>query len=109
MNKLEKFGRPDLFNEMKYKVDVWINARDSPNLPCKLRPIGFTIKAFKMDYIELELKGAGDFPDGAWVTSEELESFIDKLTQIVEKINGLPLSLSQDVTVLWHKRDESNE
>lgn len=90
-----------------YEVGVWINARDNCDYPCGLHPLGFDIKAFSSDQIQVELKGIKDFSKGAWVTTEELENFAEKLMQIVERLNALPMTNTHDVSVLWNKDDEA--
>lgn len=92
----------------EYEVDIWINARDSPNRPCGTHTLGFAMKAFSTDYIQLELRGCKDFlKEGAWVTNEELHNFAEKLIQIVEEFENLTMSDTQGVTVLWEKKGEA--
>lgn len=89
--------------EPEYKVDIWINARDQAGHPCTIHPFGFEIEAFSSDYLQMRFKGTKDFPEGAWVTTEDLEKFAEKLMQIVERLHILPVCNSQGVNVLWEK------
>lgn len=92
---IEMVEKPEL------EVNIFFNARTAPEQPCKIKQLGFDLKAISRDYVRVDLRGAKDFPDGAWITSDELQQFIDGLANILEKFEELPLFNADSVDVVW--------
>jgi hypothetical protein len=85
----------------KFKVTIWFEAKTQPIDLYNLEMLGFEIEAYSPEYIKLNPKGFNKFPEGAWVTVDDLHQFIDGLTEIMQKIDGLPLFGSTGVNTLW--------
>ena len=104
MSKTETEFKPiKICEDIEIEVNIWINAKKQPIPPCKIKQLGFDIKAYSSDCVRVDLRGKEDFPGGAWTTAGDLLAFIDELTKIYEKINDLPLFDAQGVDVVWKK------
>ena len=106
MSKTETENKPsENIEDPQFKVSIWFEARTSPDRACKLEMLGFDIAAHSPDYISLNPIGFNKFPEGAWITGDDLQQFIDGLIKILEKADELPSLQSYGVNILWKEKE----
>ena len=110
MSKTETAYEPlEASQDPNFKVSIWFEARTAPKGKHKIDTLGFDIDVHSPAYISLKPTGFNKFPEGAWITTDDLQQFIDGLTRILEKADELPSLRSCGVNMLWEEKEAETE